>query len=91
MTTNVDAPKTENQFARPPSAGAADISTAAIAVGTARIQRVEEVRYKLPLAMFGLDDATLDRHWHWLYPRFADANRYWDMIVQCWIAVVDNR
>jgi glyoxylase-like metal-dependent hydrolase (beta-lactamase superfamily II) len=51
---------------------------------------VEEASYKLPLAMLA-DDACIERHWDWLFPRFADAERNWDMVVQSWIAVVDGK
>jgi glyoxylase-like metal-dependent hydrolase (beta-lactamase superfamily II) len=59
-------------------------------VGDSRIHRVEEAVYKMPLAMFGPDE-LIERHWEWLFPRFADAERNWDMVVQSWIAVVDGR
>lgn len=63
---------------------------APIRVGASAIHRVEEATFKLPLAMFGAD-ALIERHWDWLFPQFADAERNWDMVVQSWIAVVDGQ
>jgi glyoxylase-like metal-dependent hydrolase (beta-lactamase superfamily II) len=60
-------------------------------VGAARIHRVEEATYKFPLSMFTTDEALIERHWSWLFPRFADADRNWDMVVQSWIAIVDGK
>ena len=74
--------------ARPPQ-----IDTSApspIQIGASAIHRVEEATYKLPLSMFGTDD-LIDGHWNWLFPKFADAERNWDMVVQSWIAVVDGK
>jgi glyoxylase-like metal-dependent hydrolase (beta-lactamase superfamily II) len=64
---------------------------APLIVGEARIHRVEEVTYKFPLSMFTADEALIERHWDWLFPRFSDADRNWDMVVQSWIAVVDDK
>ncbi len=74
-----------------PSAGRADEETTVIAVGNASIRRIEEIRYKFPLSMFGLDPSAIDRHWDWLFPRFADSDRNWDMVVQSWICVIDDK
>jgi glyoxylase-like metal-dependent hydrolase (beta-lactamase superfamily II) len=63
----------------------------ALTIGEALIHRVEESSYKLPLSMFRLDEALIERHWSWLFPRFADADRNWDMVVQSWIAIVDGK
>jgi glyoxylase-like metal-dependent hydrolase (beta-lactamase superfamily II) len=62
-----------------------------LVVGDAQIRRVEESTYKLPLSMFRLDEAVIERHWSWLFPKFADADRNWDMVVQSWIAMVDGK
>jgi glyoxylase-like metal-dependent hydrolase (beta-lactamase superfamily II) len=70
---------------------APDSAIPPVGVGSAWIHRLEEVRFKFPLASFGLDDAVIERHWHWLFPRFADADRNWDMVVQSWIAIVDGK
>jgi glyoxylase-like metal-dependent hydrolase (beta-lactamase superfamily II) len=69
----------------------AETSTPPVRVGDARIHRVEEATYKFPLSMFTTDEALIERHWDWLFPRFADADRNWDMTVQSWIAVVDGK
>lgn len=62
-----------------------------LTVGDAQIHRIEESSYKLPLSMFRIDEALIERHWSWLFPRFADADRNWDMVVQSWIAIVDGK
>jgi glyoxylase-like metal-dependent hydrolase (beta-lactamase superfamily II) len=78
-------------FAIRPCPASPDTDLSRITVGNAVLRRVEEVRYKFPLSMFGLDEQTLDRHWSWLFPRFADGDRQWDMVVQSWVAVIDDR
>jgi glyoxylase-like metal-dependent hydrolase (beta-lactamase superfamily II) len=60
-------------------------------VGDAQIHRIEEGVFKLPLAMFGVEEALIERHRDWLAPCFVDADRNWDMVVQSWIAVVDGK
>jgi glyoxylase-like metal-dependent hydrolase (beta-lactamase superfamily II) len=69
----------------------ADTKAPLAKVGGAHIHRVEEARFKFPLSMFTTDEALIDRHWDWLFPHFADADRNWDMVVQSWIAVVDDK
>jgi glyoxylase-like metal-dependent hydrolase (beta-lactamase superfamily II) len=78
-------------FAYRPRATTSDTAPSVITVGRAVIQRVEEVRYKFPLSMFGLDEVTIERNWNWLFPRFADNDRNWDMVVQSWITVIDDK
>jgi glyoxylase-like metal-dependent hydrolase (beta-lactamase superfamily II) len=78
-------------FSGRPNAANSDTASPAISLGRALIRRVEEVRYKYPLSMFGLDEGTIDRNWHWLFPRFADSERNWDMVVQSWITVIDDK
>jgi glyoxylase-like metal-dependent hydrolase (beta-lactamase superfamily II) len=90
MSHSEDKPGITDQFAFRPCA-TSDSASPPIAVGNAVVHRVEEVRYKFPLSMFGLDEATLARHWSWLFPRFADSDRNWDMVVQSWIAVIDDK
>lgn len=62
-----------------------------LTVGQAQIHRVEERTFKLPLSMLQFDEAMIERHWDWMFPRFADADRNWDMVVQSWIAVVGGK
>lgn len=71
--------------------GIVDDEPTLITLGGASIRRIEEIRYKFPLSMFGLDSSTIDRHWDWLFPRFADSDRNWDMVVQSWICVVGDQ
>lgn len=91
MSHNDAVPGVSDKFTVRPCAASSDTDSSRIVVGDAVIQRIEEVRYKFPLSMFGLDEATLDRHWNWLFPRFADSDRNWDMVVQSWIAVLDDK
>lgn len=58
-------------------------------VGEATIHRVEEMTAPMPLAMFG--EELVAREAGWLYPRWANADGTWDMVVQSWIVVVDGR
>jgi glyoxylase-like metal-dependent hydrolase (beta-lactamase superfamily II) len=91
MSRNETVKGAGENFAIRPRAGICDTAAPPIAVGNAVIKRIEEVRYKFPLSMFGLDETMLDQHWHWLFPRFADSDRNWDMVVQSWITVVDDK
>ena len=59
-------------------------------VGDARIQRVEEMRARLPLAMFNAPELVA-REAGWMVPQWADAEGLWDMVVQSWIIEVDDR
>ena len=58
-------------------------------VGNALIHRVEEMTATMPLAMFGED--LVARNADWLYPRWANTDGTWGMVVQSWIVVVDDR
>lgn len=58
-------------------------------IGKAEVHRVEELSAHMPLAMFGED--LVARNADWLYPNFASPDGTWPMIVQSWIAVVDDR
>ena len=68
MSHNDVVPGVSDKFTVRPCAASSDTDSSRIVVGDAVIQRIEEVRYKFPLSMFGLDEATLDRHWNWLFP-----------------------
>ena len=63
---------------------------ARLTVGDAQIHRVEESRCKFPLAMLGADESQIEACAGWLFPRFADADRNFDMVFQSWIVVVDG-
>jgi glyoxylase-like metal-dependent hydrolase (beta-lactamase superfamily II) len=60
-------------------------------VGNAEIHRVEELSTRLPLAMFGVDDAMIERHRDWLFPVWADDALTWEMVVQSFVVEVDDR
>lgn len=60
-------------------------------VGNAEIHRVEELSTRFPLAMFGVDDAMIERHRDWLFPLWADEAKTWEMVVQSFIVEVDGR
>ena len=60
-------------------------------VGNAEIRRVEELSTRMPLAMFGVDDAMIGRHRDWLFPLWADEAQTWEMVVQSFIVEVDDR
>ena len=60
-------------------------------VGNAEIRRVEELSTRMPLAMFGADDALIERHWDWLFPLWSDEARTWEMVVQSFVVLVDDR
>ena len=60
-------------------------------VGNAEIRRVEELSTRMPLAMFGIDDAMIQRHADWLFPLWSDQAGTWEMVVQSFILHVDDR
>lgn len=60
-------------------------------IGDAEIRRVEEVRFPHPFSMFGASDELIEENAHWLKPRWLDADGNWDMVVQSWIVLVDDR
>jgi glyoxylase-like metal-dependent hydrolase (beta-lactamase superfamily II) len=59
-------------------------------VGDAEIRRVEELRAPMPLAMFNAPD-LVERNADWLFPQWGDADGNWDMVVQSWLMIVDDR
>ena len=60
-------------------------------VGNAEIRRVEELSTRMPLAMFGADQAIIERHWDWLFPLWSDDAYTWEMVVQSFVVVADDR
>ena len=60
-------------------------------VGQAEIRRVEELTAPMPLTMFGADDALIESHADWLFPKWADADGNWEMVVQSFIVIADGR
>ena len=64
---------------------------AVIAVGSAQIHRVEEMTLRSPMATLTQDRALLDKHRHWLEPRFLTADDRRDFVFQSWIVCVDGR
>ena len=42
-------------------------------------------------AMFGVDDAMIERHRDWLFPLWADEAKTWEMVVQSFVVEVDDR
>lgn len=90
MSMNETGSGSTDAFAVRPRIPADIAASAPIKVGDASIRRLEEARYKFPMSMFGLSGAALDAQRSWLAPRFMDADGNWDMVVQCWIAIVDG-
>ena len=62
-----------------------------ITVGDARIHRIEELTARFPMAMFNAGTELIQRHAHWLSPKWMDAEGTWKMVVQSWIVIVDGR
>lgn len=57
----------------------------------ATVFQVEELTLKMPISMFSVDEELLSRHWEWLFPQYVDADRNWDMVVQNWILLIDDK
>jgi glyoxylase-like metal-dependent hydrolase (beta-lactamase superfamily II) len=60
-------------------------------VGDARVHRIEEIRTRLPFAMFNAGTELMTRHAHWLVPDWVDRDNTWEMVVQSWILIVDGQ
>ncbi len=60
-------------------------------LGGAELFQVEEIRFKMPMAMFGMDEASLAAERDWLYPLYMDDDGQWDNVIQNWITVVDGK
>ena len=65
--------------------------TKKIKFGGADIAQVEELTIKMPLSMFTKDESLIASLPQWLFPRFIDAKKEWDMVWQSWIVVIDSR
>lgn len=65
--------------------------TAKLQLGETQIFQVEEMRFKMPIAMFGAGDELLAHNRDWLSPTYLDANGEWDNVVQNWVLVIDDR
>jgi glyoxylase-like metal-dependent hydrolase (beta-lactamase superfamily II) len=61
------------------------------AVGEAEIHRIEELTARLPFASFNAPQQVIDSNAHWLSPYWVDAAGTWEMVVQSWIVIVDDR
>lgn len=59
-------------------------------VGAAEVHRVEELTTRFPMAMFGAPE-LVEREAHWLLPHWADTDGTWEMVVQSFIVVADDR
>jgi len=59
-------------------------------VGDAEVRRIEELRAPMPLAKFHVPE-LIERHAHWIFPQWGDAEGNWTMVVQSWIVAVDGR
>jgi glyoxylase-like metal-dependent hydrolase (beta-lactamase superfamily II) len=68
-----------------------EAAVARLTVGDAQIHRVEESRRQFPLSMLTTDESLIEGCAGWLFPRFADADRNFDMVFQSWIMVVDGK
>jgi glyoxylase-like metal-dependent hydrolase (beta-lactamase superfamily II) len=79
------------KFAFDPPRAVIDTSLPPVKVGAAEIRHVPEIAYKLPIAFLTDDEALLQQNADWLSPRFLDADGNWDMIVQSWIIIVDDK
>ncbi len=65
--------------------------TATLRLGAAQLHEVVETTFRMPLSMFGLSDALVAEHRHWLCPRYLDAEGYWDSVIRSWILLVDGK
>lgn len=61
-----------------------------IRVGQAQLRRVEELTCKMPLAMFGAEEA-ISRHRADWPAAYADADGNWEMVFQSWLLAVDGK
>jgi glyoxylase-like metal-dependent hydrolase (beta-lactamase superfamily II) len=59
--------------------------------GNVDIWQVEEITYKMPVSMMTSDEALISALPQWMFPRYIDADRNFDMVWQSWIMVVDGR
>ncbi|MCX7864123.1 MAG: MBL fold metallo-hydrolase, partial [Novosphingobium sp.] len=62
-----------------------------ITIGEAQIHRVEELRVRLPFAMFGASEEIVAANDGWLKPAWLDEDSTWEMVVQSFLVIVDDR
>ncbi|MDG2005478.1 MAG: MBL fold metallo-hydrolase [Novosphingobium sp.] len=60
-------------------------------IGKAQVRRVEELSIRLPFDMFGASDEMVAANAGWLKPAWLGNDGNWDMVVQSWIVIVDDR
>jgi glyoxylase-like metal-dependent hydrolase (beta-lactamase superfamily II) len=60
-------------------------------IGDAQIHRVEELSIRLPFEMFGASDEMIAANANWLKPDWLGDDDNWEMVVQSWIVIVDDR
>jgi glyoxylase-like metal-dependent hydrolase (beta-lactamase superfamily II) len=60
-------------------------------LGAVDIWQVDEITYKMPLSMMTQDEKLIASLPQWMYPRYIDKDRNFDMVWQSWIMVVDGR
>jgi len=64
---------------------------AKLQLGGAEIHQVEEMRFKMPISMFGAGQELLERNRDWLFPTYVDTAGQWDNVVQNWVLVIDGK
>lgn len=60
-------------------------------IGAADVWQVEEITHKRPLSAMTTDEALIARLPQWMFPRYIDADRRFDIVSQSWILMVDGR
>ena len=91
MATTDVASHQHERFALKPDRIDFDRSMPPVKLGSAEIRQVPEIGFKMPISLLTQDEALLRSNADWLHPRFLDANGNWDMIVQSFILLVDDR
>jgi len=64
---------------------------ALVTIGDAQVHRVEELSVRLPFDMFGASDELIAANADWLKPVWLGDDCNWDMVVQSFIVIVDDR
>jgi len=62
-----------------------------VEVGEARIHRVEEMTIRVPMTMFGADEAVCASHAHWMVPHWATPDGEAEIVIQSFIVEVDGQ
>jgi glyoxylase-like metal-dependent hydrolase (beta-lactamase superfamily II) len=68
-----------------------DTNNISIQMGMVEIRRIEEIVVKRPLAALCDNRAILAEEWHWLCPNHVARDGTWDMVVQSWLLIVDDK